>query len=70
MNVTRREFLQTGTLTVGARADICIFDPTQHWQVEPEALYSHGKNTPYGGWEMQGRVTHTLLDGRVVYEYQ
>lgn len=60
--------IQTGTLSTGARADICIFDPAQHWQVEADMLLSHGKNTPYGGWEMQGRVTHTLSDGRIVHE--
>ncbi len=58
----------SGTLNKGARADICIFDPEQHWTVEPEQLLSAGKNTPFAGWELVGKVTHTLLEGRLVYQ--
>jgi dihydroorotase len=57
----------SGTLAIGARADICIFDPEQHWTVVPEQLISAGKNTPFGGWELTGTVTHTLLEGKLVY---
>ena len=57
-----------GHLTVGAHADICMFDPQAHWRIEPAALKSQGKNTPFNGYEMQGRVRYTLLDGQVVYQ--
>ncbi len=57
----------SGTLEQGARADLCIFDPRQHWVVEPEKLLSAGKNTPFAGWELKGKVTHTLLQGRLVF---
>lgn len=57
-----------GQLTVGAVADICIFDPKQHWTVSEETLISAGKNTPFLGWELRGRVTRTLLGGRTVFE--
>ncbi|MCW9089177.1 MAG: dihydroorotase [Gammaproteobacteria bacterium] len=57
-----------GQLTVGAVADICIFDPQQHWTVSEETLISAGKNTPFLGWELRGRVTRTLLSGRTVFE--
>lgn len=57
-----------GHLSVGAHADICIFDPKASWKVEPSALKSQGKNTPFNGYEMQGRVRYTLLDGQVVYQ--
>jgi len=57
----------SGTLAIGARADICIFDPEQHWTVVPEQLVSAGKNTPFAGWELTGKVTHTLLEGKLVY---
>jgi dihydroorotase len=56
-----------GHLSVGAHADICIFDPEALWIVEPAALKSQGKNTPFNGYEMQGRVRYTLLDGQIVY---
>lgn len=56
-----------GTLSESSRADICIFDPEQRWTVTPNELMSAGKNTPFGGWELKGKVTHTLLEGRIVY---
>jgi dihydroorotase len=59
--------LPHGTLSPGASADICIFDPQLTWVVDHRTLKSNGLNTPFLGWEMQGQVTHTLLEGRVVY---
>lgn len=59
--------LPAGTLTVGSAADVCIFDPQQTWLLETKNMNSRGHNTPFAGWEMQGRVTHTLLDGRRVF---
>ncbi len=56
-----------GHLSVGAHADICVFNPETSWKVEPAALTSQGKNTPFNGYEMQGRVRYTLLDGQTVY---
>jgi dihydroorotase len=60
--------LDSGHLGVGAVADVCIFDPEADWRVTAEALHSRGQNSPFIGWELPGRVTHTLLEGRVVYE--
>lgn len=60
--------LDAGHLSVGSAADLCIFDPEQYWKVEPAALRSQGKNTPFLGMELQGRVRHTLVNGRVVYQ--
>lgn len=60
--------IDAGTLSTGRAADVCIFDPEDTWLLEPGQLVSRGKNTPFGGWEMKGRVTHTLVGGRVVYE--
>ncbi len=57
-----------GHLSLGAHADICIFDPAANWRVEPAALRSQGKNTPFNGYEMQGRVRYTLLDGQLVFQ--
>ncbi|MCU7934872.1 MAG: dihydroorotase [Candidatus Thiodiazotropha sp. (ex Dulcina madagascariensis)] len=62
--------LPLGRLTPNHAADICIFDPRQRWRLTREKLRSAGKNTPFAGWEMPGRVTHTLLKGRVVYAEQ
>jgi len=60
--------LETGQLGVGRRADVCIFDPDQNWTVNNDTLNSRGKNSPFIGWEMKGRVSHTLLAGRVVFQ--
>jgi dihydroorotase len=57
-----------GHLSVGAHADICVFDAQASWKIEPAALKSQGKNTPFNGYEMQGRVRYTLLDGQIVFQ--
>ncbi len=59
--------LPAGTLSIDAPADICIFNPELIWQLEPGSMHSNGLNTPFMGWELKGRVTHTLLDGQVVH---
>ena len=59
--------LPYGTLSIDAKADICIFDPLAIWQLDNSTIRSHGLNTPFMGWEMKGRVTHTLLAGKIVY---
>ncbi len=60
--------IDAGHLSVGADADLCVFDAERYWKVEPSSLLSQGKNTPYSGLELKGRVTHTLVGGQVAYE--
>ena len=60
--------LDAGHLSAGALADVCIFDPNQYWTVEASELKSQGKNTPFLGTELQGRVKYTLVDGNIVHE--
>lgn len=57
-----------GHLRPGASADVCIFNPDVHWRVTRAALHSQGKNTPFLGYELPGRVHATLVAGQVVYE--
>jgi len=57
-----------GTLEAGAAADVCIFDPDDYWRVERRSLRSQGKNTPFLGLEVPGRVRYTLVAGQVVHE--
>ncbi len=59
--------VDAGTLAVGAAADICLFDPAKPWIVQPNALASQGKNTPFQGLELTGRVARTLVGGRTVH---
>jgi len=60
--------VDAGHLSPATAADLCIFDPNQYWKMEPAALKSQGKNTPFLGVELQGRVKYTLVDGSIVYE--
>jgi len=59
--------VNAGTLEVGAAADICLYDPRKPWIVQPGALASQGKNTPFQGLELTGRVVRTLVGGRTVH---
>ena len=56
-----------GNLAVGAAADVCVFDPAAYWRVDRKALRSQGKNTPFLGLEVPGRVRWTLVGGQVVH---
>lgn len=60
--------IDAGHLSIGAAADICIFDPENYWKVEAAALKSQGKNTPFIGMELQGKVRYTLVNGQIVYQ--
>ncbi len=60
--------LPYGRLSIGAAADICIFDPRSHWTLKAREMASEGHNTPFDGWEFSGAVTHTLFNGRLVYQ--
>ena len=62
--------IDAGTLAVGKPADICVFEAHEPWRVLPEALRSQGKNTPFIGYEMAGRVSATLVGGRLVFARQ
>ena len=57
-----------GQLVKGGVADICVFDPQRAWQVEPAALRSQGKHTPFSGYEMPVSVRYTLVGGQVAFE--
>ncbi len=68
-NPARLLGLDSGTLSVGADADITIFNPEAIWTVDRNSLVSKGKNTPWHGKEMTGQVSHTLKSGRVAYKH-
>jgi dihydroorotase len=60
--------VSSGRLALGAPADVAIFDPQAALRVTPENLKSQGKNTPFAGYELAGRVRYTIVEGQVVYE--
>jgi len=57
-----------GRLVEGGVADLCLFDPTARWTVEPRAFRSQGKHSPFAGFELPGRVHATLVAGQVAFE--
>jgi dihydroorotase len=59
--------IEAGHLGVDASADVCVFDPDKWWTVERSSLKSQGKNTPFLGLELPGKVRYTLVGGEVVY---
>ncbi len=61
--------IDAGHLSLGAVADLCIFDPDQYWKVAASAIKSQGKNTPFLGMELPAQVKYTLVDGNIVYEH-
>jgi dihydroorotase len=59
--------LPGGTLALGAAADVTIFDPDLEWTVDPARFVSLSRNTPFTGWKLRGRATHTIVGGRIVW---
>ncbi len=57
-----------GRLSIGADGDIVIFDPEEHWTVDPTKFRSMSRNTPYAGTALQGRVKYTIVGGEIVYQ--
>jgi dihydroorotase len=58
---------RVGRLVVGGLADLCVFDPQDAWTVQPGALRSQGKHTPFSGYELPGRVRCTVIGGQVAF---
>ena len=67
-DAARTAGLAAGQLTVGAAADIVVFDPNVRWKVEGAALASQGKHTPFLGYELTGQVQATVVGGRIAYQ--
>jgi dihydroorotase len=53
-------------VAVGEPANLCVIDPAATWTVDPAALASRSRNTPYAGRSLVGKVRHTLLFGEPV----
>jgi dihydroorotase len=60
--------LPGGTLAPGAPADVTVFDPDREWNVDPQQLFSKGKNTPLAGHFLRGQAQYTIVGGEVVFE--
>lgn len=58
--------LEKGSLFEGMDGDIVIFDPNEKWTAGDYA--SKGENSPFTGWELQGKVKYTICGGKIVYQ--
>lgn len=62
--------LDAGTLSMGAPADICLFDPEEEWVVDANKFFSKSRNCPWHGKMLKGVVKSTYVDGQQVFDGQ
>lgn len=60
--------LPGGTLREGGPADVTCIDLERTWTVEPDLLLSKSQNTPFAGWELDGKTVLTIVGGEIVYD--
>lgn len=60
--------LDGGEIAVGKAADFAIVDLSEEWTIDPAQFASKGKNTPFAGWKVYGKVKYTVVDGEIKYE--
>lgn len=61
--------MNTGSLSIGATADICILNRDANWQLNESNIHSSGKNSPFMDWDFQTRVEHTIIDGTLIHSH-
>lgn len=69
-NAARLLSLEGGSLQVGAVADVALIDPGKEWVYDPSRGFSKSRNSPWAGETLTGKVTVTLVDGRLVYHHE
>jgi len=52
-----------GSLAVGGAADVTVIDPDASWSVDPDHFHSKSRNTPFGGWSLNGQACATIVGG-------
>ncbi|MCC5810093.1 MAG: dihydroorotase [Ectothiorhodospiraceae bacterium] len=60
--------LTAGRLQPGDPADLCLLAVDEPWRLDQQTMRSHGRNSPFMGWEFTGRVRMTLLEGRIIHQ--
>ena len=68
VNPARILNLEKGRLSVGSDADLTIFDPNEEWVVDASKFASKGRNTPFNGRTLKGKVKYTIVAGTIVYQ--
>lgn len=67
-NPARIAGIDRGTLQEGKTADIVLIDPEQVYTIDADTFFSKGRNTPFDGRQVKGKVMYTILAGKVVYQ--
>jgi dihydroorotase len=67
VNPARLLNLNKGTLSIGADADVTVFDPDAEWICRADESASKSRNSPFAGWKLKGRVAATIVGGRIVW---
>ena len=62
--------IDKGRLEVGKAADLVIADFDESYEIDVQTFVSKGKNSPFHGRKVKGRIYQTLVDGNVVYQYE
>ena len=60
--------IDAGHLAAGASADLCLFDASKKWRLDDRTMQSKGRNSPFMGKQMIGKVTRTIISGKTVFE--
>jgi dihydroorotase len=68
VNPARLLSLESGTLSLGAPADITLIDPRLEWMVDAGTFQSTSRNTPFHGWKLKGRAVRTIVAGKTVWQ--
>ena len=68
VNPARILNLDCGRLSAGSAADLTIFDPNEEWVVDAEKFASKGRNTPFNGKTLKGKVKYTIVGGKIIYQ--
>ena len=67
VNPARLLNLNKGTLSVGADADVTVFDADAEWIYQREDSASKSKNNPFFGWTLKGKNVATIVGGKMVW---
>ena len=68
INPARILGLDKGHVAVGCDADLTIFDPNEEWVVDVNKFASKGRNTPFNGKTLKGKVKYTIVSGKIIYQ--
>ena len=60
---------ERGSIEIGKKADITIFDPNEEYIYTKDMIVSKSKNSPFIGKKLKGKVKYTIVNGRIVWEF-